>query len=371
MLEVGLIVNPVAGIGGPAAQKGSDAPEAQAAARQAGSVPRGTQRARRALQTAGPVAQQCRWWCLKGEMGGDCLDSLGLPYESLGVTPASPGREDTIAAAHALRERGVDLIVFSGGDGTARDLHEALGDSVPVLGIPAGVKMHSGVFTTTPERAGELLVRLFEGRLVNAVRREVRDLDEDALRRGELRPHFYGELLVPEAGGYLQHTKERGRENEALAVQEIVAYIIERIQETRTPVVLGPGSTLAAIKSALGFDGTLLGFDVWVEGAVLALDVDSNWLEANLRTAAVVLSFTRGQGFLLGRGNQQLSPTFLRRIRRASLLVVGTRTKLDSLEGRPLLLDTDDPELDRELSGLVEVIAGYEDHLFYRLAAHA
>ena len=157
---------------------------------------------------------------------------------------------------------------------------------MPVLGIPAGVKMHSGVFTTTPERAGELLVRLLEGGTRQRGAARGRDLDEEALRRGEVRPRYFGELLVPEAGGYLQHTKERGRENEALAIQEIVAYVIERIEAIcRCPVVLGPGSTVAAIKSALGFEGTLLGFDVWHDGSVQALDVDSGWLERSARKA--------------------------------------------------------------------------------------
>jgi predicted polyphosphate/ATP-dependent NAD kinase len=177
-------------------------------------------------------------------------------------------------------------------------------------------------------------------------------------------------MTVPEPGGYLQHTKERGVESEPLAVNEIAAEMVERLADVPVPVVLGPGSTLAEIKRSLGFEGSLLGFDVWQAGRVLARDVDARWLERELGDALVVLSFTRGQGFLIGRGNQQLSPAFLRRIGRRSLLVAGTRTKLKSLEGRPLLIDTDDPGLDRDWSGLVEVITGYEDKLLYRLSDH-
>ena len=135
--------------------------------------------------------------------------------------------------------------------------------------------------------------------------------------------------------------------------------------------MLGPGSTVNEIKRALGFDGTLLGFDVWTNGRLVARDVNSQWLLDNLQHAVVILSFTRSQGFLIGRGNQQLTPEFLRRIGRSNIWVVGTRSKLQSLEGRALLLDTDDAQLDQAFSGLIEIIAGYEDRLLYRLDSHA
>ncbi|MCB1684814.1 MAG: ATP-NAD kinase family protein [Pseudomonadales bacterium] len=370
-LRFGLIVNPVAGIGGPVGLKGSDGLQTQTAARGMGGEPRSAARTLRTLAAMGPAAARADWYSPAGAMGGNCLEAAGVGYQRVGVTPGVSGPGDTIVSAQALCAAGVDLLVFSGGDGTARDLLEAVGDRMPVLGIPAGVKMHSGVFATTPERTGELLVRLLEGGLVSAVRREVRDLDEEALRRGELRPRYFGELRVPEPGGYLQHTKERGRENESLAVGEIAAYLCELITGQSDAVVLGPGSTLAAIKTALGFQGTLLGFDVWRDGVVEARDVNAGWLMDHVGKGQVILSFTRGQGFLIGRGNQQLTPEFLRRLGREALVVVGTRSKLASLDGRPLLLDTNDPVLDAEFSGLIEIIAGYEDRLFYRLAGHA
>lgn len=370
-LKFGLIVNPIAGIGGAVGLKGSDGLQTQAAARGMGGEPRSAARTLRALAAMGSAAAKADWYSPGGAMGGSALDEAAIAYQRVGESPGVSDRTDTLECARALCAAGVDLIVFSGGDGTARDLLEAVGDRIPVLGIPAGVKMHSGVFATTPERTGELLVRLLEGGLVSAVRREVRDLDEAALRRGELRPRYFGELRVPEPGGYLQHTKERGRENEALAIGEIAAYLGELIAGQTGAVVLGPGSTLSAIKTALGFEGTLLGFDVWRDGALEARDVNAGWLMNHVDQGQVILSFTRGQGFLIGRGNQQLTPEFLRRLGRDALVVVGTRSKLASLDGRPLLLDTNDSALDAELSGLIEIIAGYEDRLFYRLAAHA
>jgi predicted polyphosphate/ATP-dependent NAD kinase len=373
VLTFALLVNPVAGVGGAVALKGSDGADIQAQARSRGGVARSSSRALRALKAAGAAAQQVRWLTWGGVMGADVLRGAGLAAETLGepAQPCSAG--DTDRAARAMGSAGADLIVFCGGDGTARDLFQAVGQDIPVLGIPAGVKMHSGVFATTPESAGHIIAALVEGGLVQATVGEVRDLDEAALREGVVEPRFYGEMAVPEAGGFLQHTKEGGRESEPLALEEIVAEITQRIADYPGVYVLGPGGSLAAIKAALGMDATLIGVDVLHHDRQAGRDVDAGWLTRYLEQTGepviLVLSFTRQQGFLLGRGNQQLSPAVLRRIGRARLWVVGTRTKLASLEGRPLLIDTDDPELDREWAGLVEVIAGYQDSLFYRVSA--
>lgn len=374
MITVGLLVNPVAGIGGTVALKGSDGAEIQQQAARRGGQARGAARARRALKAVVAVHDSVRWLSWGGPMGADLLASLGMSHEVLGQPNLPCTSEDTKAAACAMAEAGADLLLFCGGDGTARDLLDAIGERMPVLGVPAGVKMHSGVFTTTPEVAGEILVRLVAGGLVRSTKAQVRDLDEQALREGQLVPRYFGELLVPELGGFLQHTKESGRENESLALAEIVADVVEGIQDGPRAVsyVLGPGSTVAAIKQALGMQATLLGVDVYRNGEQIGADVDAAWLESRLEQPfGLVLSFTRRQGFLLGRGNQQLTPAFLRRLDRARLLVAATRSKLLSLDGRPLLVDTDDAHLDRELSGLVEIVAGYEDRLWYRVETHA
>lgn len=378
MLTFGLLVNPLAGIGGETGLKGSDGADVQAQARLRGGRGRGLERARRALRAGGAALAAVRWLTWGGAMGEDALRTAGLPATVLGRSSDPTGGADTRAAAAAMYRAGADLLVFCGGDGTARDLLAALGSQLPVLGVPSGVKMHSGVFATTAESAGRILCSLVEGGLVRAATGEVRDLDEAALRGGVVSARFHGEMAVPELGGFLQHTKEGGRENEDLALQEIVAEVTERVAERPGRHVLGPGSSLAAVKSALGMEPTLLGIDVLEDGVQVGRDVDGAWLrryftvdaapaEPGPASATLVLSFTRRQGFLLGRGNLQLGPAVLRRIGRENLWVVGTRTKLLSLAGRPLLIDTDDADLDREWSGLVEVITGYRDGLFYRV----
>jgi predicted polyphosphate/ATP-dependent NAD kinase len=374
VITVGLLVNPVAGIGGSVALKGSDGVEIQQQAAKKGGVPRGESRAGRALAAAAGARDCVRWLSWGAPMGAQVLAGLGVSAEIIGAPSQPTTAADTGRAARAMADAGADLLLFCGGDGTARDLLDAVGDSVPVLGVPSGVKMHSGVFATTPEAAGEILQRLVAGGLVRSTRADVRDNDEQALREGQIKPRYFGELLVPELGGFVQHTKEGGRENELLAVAEIVADVVERIQasSSSTSHVLGPGSTVAAIKEALGMRATLLGVDVYRDGEQVGTDVDARWLETRVEQPFnLILSFTRRQGFLLGRGNQQLSPGFLRKLDRQRLLVAATRSKLLSLEGRPLLVDTDDPELDRAYSGLIEVIAGYEDRLWYQVATHA
>jgi predicted polyphosphate/ATP-dependent NAD kinase len=376
VLTFGLLVNPVAGVGGPAALKGSDGVDVQALARARGGTARGADRGLRALRAAGDAARAVRWLTWGGTMGERLLDAAGLAATTLGQPSGEPTAADTRRAARAMLDEGVDLIVFCGGDGTARDLLEALDRQVPVLGVPAGVKMHSGVFATTPESAGAILRALIEGGLVRSTLAEVRDLDEAALREGRLQPRYYGELPVPEIGSFLQHTKESGRENEALALEEIVAEVVEQMRARPGTYVLGPGSSLAAVKHSLGMTATLIGVDVLRvddggRAVQIGADVDARWLEdhlADATAATLIVSFTRQQGFLIGRGNQQLSPAVLRRIGRSRLWVIGTRTKLLSLGGRPLLIDTDDAVLDREWTGLVEVITGYDDRMFYRVS---
>ena len=368
-LKFGLLVNPVSGLGGPAALKGSDGAQVQDEARARGVEPRANARLADML-AAFSSRRSVDWCCAGGAMGEQALRNAGVDAEVIYTPPEPSTAEDTRQAARRLLEAGVDVIVFGGGDGTARDLLQAIGEEVPVLGVPTGVKMHSGVFATTPADAGALLDALVQGGLVAARRADVRDIDEAALRRGEIGNRFFGELRVPDLGGYLQHTKVAGRESEELAVVEIIADLTERFADTSRTLVIGPGSTLAEFKLALGIEPTLLGFDVVRAGQLAVTDADRACLDALAADNPVVfLSFNRGQGFLVGRGNQQLSPQLLGSLRRDDLIVVGTRSKLASLDGRPLLIDSGDVAVDSQWSGLIEITAGYEDRLFHRLSA--
>lgn len=366
----------MAGIGGAVALKGSDGAQVQAQALERGAQLLASQRAMACLQQLELVSEPSRlaaqvlWFTAAAPMGAQCFSTLAGPQPVVAYQPATPTSGlDTQRAARALLEAGIDLLVFVGGDGTARDILAAVGEQVPVLGVPAGVKMHSGVFAVTPRTAALLLAELVQGGWVAPVLREVRDYDE-ASAAGEIQVRTFGELRVPEIGGYLQQTKVGGKESEPLALQEICAQVMELLPEGRD-IVIGAGSTCLAIKQALGFTGTLRGVDLHTRQGEVRLDLTAEDLQS-LEQPFVVLSFSRGQGFLFGRGNQQFSAAFLRRLQWPDdVLVVGTRTKLNTLNQRPLLLDTGAADLDAHLSGLVEVVSGYEDRLLYRLSAVA
>ncbi len=374
-LRLGLVVNPVAGLGGSVGLKGSDGDDLQAAARELGGTPRGHARTTaflEALAQCTPPQAGVAWIAAPGALGNNCLqDATHVTALALEV-PAETTGAHTREAVKALVAIGVDCLVFTGGDGTARDVLAALADVAPhqlVLGIPAGVKMHSGVFAVSPTSAAQVIAGLLTGRWVNSVEQDVRDFVAGG-DPGEIRTRSYGTLRVPEAGGYLQHTKEAGRESEPLALEEIVADVVENLDRNQ-PVVLGPGSTVYAIKEALALQGTLRGFDILSNGAVQR-DVPATAIAEVADRARLIISFTRRQGFLLGRGNQQLTPAVLRTFdwpRRVT--IVATRSKLKSLDGRPLLVDTGEAALDERLAGLVTIVSGYEDRLLYRVATQA
>jgi predicted polyphosphate/ATP-dependent NAD kinase len=255
-----------------------------------------------------------------------------------------------------------------------------VGQQCPVLGIPAGVKMHSGVFAVSPEAAGELLLQLARGGLVGLKAQEVRDIDEEAFRHDVVRSRFYGEMLVPSEGRYLQHTKVGGRESHDLVAADIAAWLVEGMEEGRT-YLIGPGSTTAAVMEQLGLPNTLLGVDAIRDGVLLASDADENTLlevlagagcdesdESGESGATIVVTVIGGQGHVFGRGNQQFSPAVIRAVGLDNITIVAAKSKITALEGRPLLVDTNDPQLDLELSGYHSIVTGYDDHILYRVS---
>ena len=381
-MKVGLLINPLAGVGGAVGLKGSDGDAITVEALRRGAVPRAEERTRAMLQSLGDDVHRFQWLCADGVMGGDLLRKLSVSHAVVSGASTRTSAEDTRQAVQALLREGVAVLMFAGGDGTARDILAAAGSAVPVIGIPAGVKMHSGVFATSPRSAAALLQGLLNGELVNSVTAEVRDVDEAAAREGRASSRWFGELRVPAAGGFLQHTKVGGREDEALAVEEIVQGVCARIGSSRIgnepdrPLVLGPGGTLLAIKDRLigdaggSMNGTLLGVDVRMPEGRWVFDVMASDLLSLPGNPLLILGLPRQQGILFGRGNQQLSAAFLRQLDRSrDIVLVATRTKIMALDGRPLLLDTGDAELDRDLAGLWEVLCGYDDRLLYRVEA--
>ena len=366
-MHVGFVMNPVAGMGGRVGLKGTDGKVAEAVAR--GAEPRAPDRARRAVERLSAVAPEATVSTAADPMGerlvGDAGfypvrvvhpfgDEAGNSQDGGPPGPTETTAEHTARAVRAFVSGGgadpVDLVLFVGGDGTATDVAaalEAVGSEVPMLGVPAGVKVYSSVFAVSPEDAAEVAAAFSR-----TERREVMDIDEDAYREGEVHPELRGVARVPVADD-LQSSKQTASGTVASLAEGVADDIREREGEGVT-FVLGPGSTVGAIKDELGFEPSPIGVDVWRDGEVVVLDgTEREILDALGEENVIVVSPIGGQGFVFGRGNPQLSPAV---IRRCDLRIVASRAKLDDV--RALRVDTDDPELDAELAGWVRVRVG-------------
>ena len=357
MTKIGLIVNPIAGMGGRVGLKGTDGETVLARARLLGAPQEAPARAVEAMKV---LAAATDLIVLTGPagMGEDEARAAGLSPSVVVDAPAGPTTAtDTCLAAREMVRRGVDLLLFAGGDGTARDILDAVADSVTALGIPAGVKIHSAVFGATPREAGRAaLAFLREG--AGATRMaEIMDIDEGAFRGGVAAARLYGYLKVPDDSARLQVAKDGNVESSEMAVRSLAAAVAAKMEPGIT-YVMGPGSTIAAVMDELGLEATLLGVDVVRDGRILASDAGERQVLdlVDGADARIVVTPIGGQGHILGRGNQQISPRVVRAAGLDNIIVAATRDKLASIRGRPLLVDTGDPALDSELAGHTRVI---------------
>ena len=368
--KVGLIVNPIAGIGGRVGLKGSDGFEIREKAFALGAKPISQERARQMLEKLIPMIGEIELVTYPGEMGGVVALESGFAPTIIGsIEPDRTTADDTRQAARSMFKMNVDLLLFVGGDGTAQDIYNAIGDRLAVIGVPAGVKIHSGVYAKNPAGAGELAVSYLRGRSLHLRNVEVMDLDESAYREGILSASLCGYLKIPYRRRLLQGLKDGSSPSEKATHTAIATDIIERMV-TEIVYVVGPGTTTRAIISQLGLNNTLLGVDVLLNNEILAGDVNEEQLLKLLlgNKAKIIVTPIGGQGYLFGRGNQQISPRVIRSVGVENILVVSTVDKLNSLKGRPLLVDTGDQDLDKSLSRYVKVITGYNDRVIYKVS---
>ena len=377
-MKIGLVINPQSGVGGSVALKGSDGAELQELAKRRDGEPRGVKRAHafleRLLLIVDDLTKELSWWTWGDEMGEAVLRSHQVDFEVLGHSDSPTVGADTSEACSVISSAGVDILIFVGGDGTARDVMDGLFPGTLVLGVPSGVKMHSGVFAITPDAAAELIRDLLFGEPIRKVEKEVRDYDlQESNENKSVITKCFGEMWVPDSTSHVQQTKVPGSLDEALLTEEIIAYVVDNISLHREKaIVIGPGRTCLLLKERLGVAGTLLGFDVLLQDGQWLLDVPSSVLRdrQNQDAMHVFLSFSRAQGFLLGRGNQQLSLEVLRELSWPDdFTFLGTLPKLKSLEGRPLRVDTGSRDINKRIEGLVEIFCGYDDRVVYQVSA--
>jgi predicted polyphosphate/ATP-dependent NAD kinase len=358
---VGLLVNPVAGMGGAVGLKGTDGKEIVNRAKSLGAKPVAPKRAEVFLSELKPVKNEVQLVVGAGSMGEDEAESSGFTYTVLGEGKKETSAEDTVAIAKKMVDAGVSLLVFCGGDGTARDILKAVGMALPVLGVPTGVKMHSAVFAVNPQAAARVVIRfLYETLPLREA--EVMDVDEQAFRAGSVSAELYGYVLAP----YEPHLIQANKIASPMTASElrnhaaIGLYIIETMKPD-VVYIIGPGTTTRTIGDLLDAKKTLLGVDLFCNKKIVANDVNEKQIleEIEGKTAQIIVTPIGGQGFIFGRGNQQISREVIRRVGLDNIIVVATEGKLRSLSS--LRVDTGDPALDAAFrERKVKVVADYK-----------
>jgi predicted polyphosphate/ATP-dependent NAD kinase len=371
MKTLGLIVNPIAGMGGKVGLKGTDGEDTLERARSLGASPESPRRAAAAVEALVSAPGELRYLTAPGDMGERIVRESGGEPDVLAMEVGDwTTAQHTGLAAARMKEMDVDLLLFAGGDGTARDILAQVGVETVCLGIPTGVKMHSAVFGVNPARAGELAVHyLFEEPRRTRVA-EVMDIDEAALREGHVLARLFGYLTIPFRRGHVQGLKAGSTEDETSVQQAIASGIVESMDEDVTYIV-GPGSSTAEVMKLLDLEYSLVGVDLVRNKTLLGRDLSETELLALLSDglSSIIVTPVGGQGYLFGRGNQPISSEVIRRVGKERIIIAATPNKLSSLCGEPLRVDSGDGDTDRWLTGYYKVVSGYRDLSVYRVAA--
>jgi len=287
-----------------------------------------------------------------------------------GSTCSFTDSSDTVKAAGIMEKRGAELIIFVGGDGTARDICKAVENRVAALGVPAGVKIYSPVYGNTPQSAGELaFLYLRDGKL--PLREEaVVDIDEEAIRDNQVKTELFGYLKVPYKKEYLQNKKAPTPLGEEESQKAIALDIIDHMQ-TGEYYIIGPGTTTGVIMEELNLPNTLIGVDVIKDKKLIRQDCNEKVILDLLRerSAKLILTPTGGQGYLLGRGNQQISAEVLGKIGKENIIIISTNSKIIELHGRPLFIDTGNESMDQSLAGYYRIKVGYGTFIMYKVSS--
>jgi len=365
-LKMGFIVNPIAGMGGRVGLKGTDGVSKDAITMGAKPVAptRAIEFLRRLMDLQ--LKHAIELITCPSVMGEDEAKTAGLSARILPMPLKSETTaEDTKSAVRQMIALKVDLIVFVGGDGTARDILDAMRgrDNLPVLGVPSGVKMYSGIFAVNPAEAAEV-VAAFAEKTAQMMEFEVMDADERAIRRDHFSIKLYGFLIGPFVPMRLLGSKQVSPEalDEHENQMAVARFIVEEMDPKAT-YILGPGTTVKCVADLLGVEKTVLGVDICRDKAVIKDLSEKKILQEvqDFKSCWIIVSPIGRQGMLFGRGNQQISPEILRRVGKERIIVGATRSKIQGIEGNVLRVDTGDSEVDELLRGYVKVVTDYRE----------
>lgn len=371
-MKIGFLVNPIAGMGGKVALKGTDGEETLRRALALGASPVAPLRAAEAVRFFAPYSEGHLFFSPSGSMGGEILRAYGISPQILFDPPERTTASETRRAVEMMLELEVEMLVFAGGDGTARDVCGMIDEKVPAIGIPCGVKIHSGVYAKTPKDAGKLVSLVLRGEVRRFVEKEVLDVDEGAFRKDVVRVRLYGYMRVPDERKFMQDRKSGSTLSDGEDREALAAYVAS-LMHPEGLYLIGPGSTTMCLKRRLKIEGTLLGIDAVKGGRGIGKDLNESQIRELLsseerKNRFLVLTIIGGQGFLFGRGNQQLSPEVIRMVPKENLWVMATPSKMASLFGQSLVVDTGDPLLDEEMKGYLPVIIGYGKRLMAKIS---
>ena len=354
-MKIGLIVNPIAGMGGSVGLKGTDG-ETVNKAIALGAKPSTPQRIEETLSLI--QRKDLFFFVAPGKMGENFIKKFDFIFEVVSKIGEETNSADTKRIALEMLEKGFELLIFVGGDGTARDIYDAVGLTMPVVGVPSGVKMFSPVFTLSPKAASQII----DNGSNQLIEKEVLDIDEDAFRAGKLGAKLYGYLKVPKNIELLQGKKEPSNlsKPEEQSKEEIAQYIIESIENDKL-YLLGPGTTLSTIAEKIKVPKTLLGIDAIFNGQIVGSDLNEMGLLEVIKEygkPTIILTPIGGNGFIFGRASKQFTPEVLKLIAKKDVIVIATEDKISRLEC--LRVDTGDTETDSKLKGHIKVITGFK-----------
>jgi len=369
--KLGLIVNPIAGIGGRVGLKGSDGPIILQKAIELNAKSESPERAIEALKRLVDIKEEIELITYPYQMGEEEAKIAGFCPRVIGqIKRNETTANDTQKAALAMLDLKVDLILFSGGDGTARDIYQAIHKSLPVLGIPSGVKIHSAVYATSPKNAGNLAYLYLKEntKKMQIGEAEVMDIDEEAFRNNRLSAKLYGYLKVPYEKNLLQGGKTGSSPSEDSEVEAIASEVIN-LMEKDYLYIIGSGTTIQPIMKKLGLTNTLLGVDAIYNFKLIGSDLNENEILTLMKgkKTKIIVTIIGGQGYIFGRGNQQISSNVIKKVGKENILVVATKSKIISLRNKPLLVDTGEEKINQMLSGYIKVITGINERMLVKI----
>ena len=369
MKKLGLIVNPIAGMGGKVGLKGTDGANILEKAKKLGAKPESPKRTSEALDKISHISDKIEILTCADKMGEIAAVKNDFSPVIINTKKTSETTSsDTKEAAKKMAESGVDILLFAGGDGTARDIYTAIGESIVVLGIPTGVKIHSAVFANNPFKAGELTSLYLQGKVKKVREAEVMDINEEDYRRGQLSARLYGYLKIPFKKRFVQNLKSGTSESEKYNQEAIAFEVVENMSDEFL-YIIGPGTTTRAVMEQLNLENSLLGVDLVHKKKMIGKDLNESELlkKINGKKTKLIITPIGGQGYILGRGNQQISPEVIKCVGKKNIIIIATKQKINSFHSNPLLVDTGEESTNQILSDYFRIITGYRESIVYRV----